>query len=254
MKRMLLTSVILLVVACRRSVPSPVEVAMTPEVAETGVVPALIAAFERISHVTMHVRIVSAGDALRSARAADVQVVFASASQSSDYATVARLAGAFASRDFAIFGPKKDRARVASAKSTTQALQRIARRHAPFCSATAIPDLVRRERGLWAAAGVDPATLKHRSECSGDEVSVLENAERRGAYTLAPLEADAGVGRNIDIHVLWKGTPDLREELDVILVRHVPRIRRDRDAEWFVQWLMSWQGRDVVRNLRWTGR
>jgi len=241
--------------ACRKKPPKPVEVVATPEIAGSGLVQFLMATFQRQNGVTMHLQVLPVAEASRLASEKKVQVVITDQSESKLIAGAeARLTGIIAFDDFILLGPRRDPAHVASAKSAVDALRRIANKQARFCTTTDVPHLRRREAELWAAAGIDPKGLRHYSECRGDAEAALRAAAGKGAYTLSDRVvfenmAESLSGR-LDLKVLSHGMPHLHDEYQVVLVEHTPRIRRDRDAEWFVQWLMSYQGRESVQNLR----
>ena len=235
--------------ACRAKPPQPVEAIATPDAAASGIVSAVVAAFQRQSGVKIDLRIAPQPDILRAASARAVQIVFVSETDAPAYVPMARLSGRFASEDFALFGPRHDPARVHTAPTAIEAFRRIAKRKSSrFCSATEAARSSEREKELWAAAGIDPHALRHYSECPGDDAAVLREAEQKNAYTLLEDQAAGAASTKMDMKPLLRAVPGLHDDYAVILVDHEPRIRRDKDAEWFVQWLMSYQGRDVVQN------
>jgi tungstate transport system substrate-binding protein len=234
--------------------PAPVEVALTNEIAGSGLVQTLIGTFEHKSAVHVNLRIVDRDKAFALARDRVVQVVFTAEPEAvRHYAPVARLASPFAARDFAIAGPDRDPAVVRRAEGTSEALRAIAKRRARFCSAVDAADLRERELQLWASAGLDPSRLPRHADCHGSVLTALQHAAALKAYTLTDASAATAAGTKFDIKVLRRGPPDLHDVYSVILVDHVPRIRRDQDAEWLVQWVMSYQGRDAVQSYRLDG-
>jgi tungstate transport system substrate-binding protein len=236
--------------ACRRKPPAPVEVAMTPAAADSGMAQALIAAFQRRSGVRIDARTVPEADAHRLAAQKAVEVVITTEPEARRvYAGVARLVSTFAARDFVIAGPRRDPARLRSATDAADALRRIARRNARFCSAVDVAPVRRWESRLWAAASVDPATLRHHEECHGDAATALQRAAGRQAYTLTEKDAAVAAEKKLDIKLFAEPSSGLHEDDSAVLVEHSPRIRRDRDAEWFVQWLTSYQARETIQNL-----
>ena len=235
-------------VGCRKKPSLPVEIATTPEIAQTGLVQSLTATFQRQSGVAMKLRIVEEEEALRLARARNVQVIVTDHPDSPRmYRNLARLSGPFAFDDFTILGPSRDPAHVRLAGGAVDALRRIAKRRAPFCSPVDVAHIRRREKALWTAAGVDPKSLRY-SECHGDAVEALREAGEKEAYTISDTVTTAAVGKNVDIEVLLEGTTRLHDDYSAVLVAHTSRTRRDRDAEWFVQWLTSYRGREAVQS------
>jgi ABC-type tungstate transport system permease subunit len=237
--------------ACRKKPPAPIDVGATPAVAESGLVQALVTTFMRQSGVKLHLRILPEEQLLPLARSGAVQVIFTSSpAASAEYASVARLSSSFAFHDFVLFGPSRDPARIHAATTAADALRRVGKRGARFCSAVDVPRIAARERQLWAAAGIDSGSLRRGTECRGDTLIALREADRSSAYTLSESQAAAASGADLDLKPLLEWSPDLHDSYSVILVDHAPLIRRDRDAEWFVQWITSYQGRDVVQNFR----
>jgi tungstate transport system substrate-binding protein len=236
--------------ACREKPPAPVEVAITPAAADSGIAQALIAAFQRRSGVRIDTSTVPEADAHRLAAHRAVQVVITTEPDARRlYADVARLVSTFAARDFVIAGPRRDPARLRSATDGADAFRRIDERNARFCSAVDVAPVQRWESRLWAAASVDPARLRHREQCHGDAAAALRQAARRQAYTLTDRDVAAAAEKKLDIKVFSGPSSGLHEDHSAVLVEHSPRIRRDRDAEWFVQWLTSYQAREVVQNF-----
>ena len=239
---------------CRNKPPVPIEAAATPEAAESGLVQTLIARFEQKNGVTINLRTVPKDEAYRLAGWRAVQVVFTTEPKAIlRYSAVARLAEPLAYHDFALFGPREDPAPVAMAASGADALRRIDERKARFCSAAGVVSVRQREAQLWKAAGIDPSVPRWRSDCGGDLSAALLEAAGRSAYTLSEAKAAAGLDKHMDIKLLLQGSSDLHDEYSVMLIEHTPRIRPDRDAEWFVEWLMSYQGREAIQSVRFDG-
>lgn len=239
---------------CRKKPPQPVEVVVTSRAAEPGLAQTLAATFQQQSGVKMNLRVAPEEEALRLAETQGVQVVITNAPDAAQrYQRVSRLTAPFAFRDFALFGPKRDAAHVRTASSAAEALRRIAKKKARFCSAVDVAGVQLRERELWTEAGLDPKTMSRRSACHGDALAALREAEEKGAYTLAYSQTDTVAGIKMDIKLLLESEPRLHDDYAAVLVEHMPRIRRDKDAEWFVQWLMSYQGRDAVQYYRLDG-
>ena len=237
---------------CRKKPPSPVDVALTPGVAETGLAQSLATSFEHRHGVKFNLRVVPEGEALRLAQSGAVQVVLTeNPSAAQAYAKVARLSDTLGVLDLAIFGPRHDHAHVHGAPSAVEALKRIASHEGHFCSAVDAPLVAKWEGRLWAAAGVDPGKLRHHAVCHGNTLTALREASLAEAYTLS--DARAASGTNIEIKQWLEGTEDLRQAYTAILVDHTPRIQRDRDAEWFVQWLTTYSGREAVEGYRLDG-
>lgn len=93
----------------------------------------------------------------------------------------------FLTSRFAIVGPADDPARVATARSAVDALQRLARHRARFVSRGDSSGTHERERALWRAAGIDPDGQAWYIESGADQTTTLHIADERRAYALADL-------------------------------------------------------------------
>ncbi|HEX7151699.1 MAG TPA: hypothetical protein VF618_09445 [Thermoanaerobaculia bacterium] len=226
-------ALILLLAACRRETRDPVLVVTSAEVAGTGLPQLLTQRFAAESGVPVELRIV---DVVEEQEAVLV---------TNDAALVqrlrprARLTTTFARDDFLIAGPRSDPAGVARAKTAPEAFRRIAEGKRAFCSASGIPRYRAREAAIWKAAGVDPRTNRRYRLCHGDPATLLRDTASRRAYTI--IDRSAPVPK--ELKVLLQGTPLLRNDYTAMLMT---RKRKPRNAEWFMQWLMSYRGRAVI--------
>ncbi|HYC89086.1 MAG TPA: chloride channel protein [Thermoanaerobaculia bacterium] len=81
-------------------------------------------------------------------------------------------------------------------------------------------------------------------------VAALEEASRRGAYTITDRSTfEAARATNKLVPILQR-SPLLHHHIEMLLARGE---RRHRNAEWFVQWVMSHRGRDIVERHRFDG-
>lgn len=165
-------------------------------------------------------------------------------------AKLVRLAQHVAYNDYLLVGPKRDPARAGSAKTAAEALRRIARRDRAFCSPVDVPELRHREAQLWEASPADPRDDRRYRTCKGTPLEVLREASRRSAYTLTDRSTFESAGPKVRLVPLLQGTPMLHNDLLVVLARPA---RRHPNAEWFVQWLMSYRGRDSIERYRYDG-
>jgi len=234
----------LLAFSCKRAEEKhPVELITTPEVLATGLVQHVVDVFAHQSHVQVHVRTVPFAQLAASADAADVVVTGDAATpQALERAGKVRLHNRFAFDDFAVVGPTRDPARVHRARNAPEAFRAIAARRRAFCAPVDVAALRKRELEIWAAAAVDPHEDKRYRDCRGDTATVLAEAERRSGYTLT-YRAAAEHERS---KVLLSGTPMLRDPFTILLLR---RPRPNKDAEWLVEWVMSFRGREVVQSF-----
>lgn len=240
--------------ACRRAdEQASVTIVTTPDLAGNGIVDPLARTFSAASKV--RTRVLVTEERLIPALLVDgvADVVFTSSpalQQELRRASLVRLANVVAYNDYLLVGPLRDPAGAKQAKTAPEALRRIARRDRAFCSPVDVPDLRHREAQLWEASPASPSDDRRYRLCRGTALEVLQEASRRRAYTLtdrATFEAAGTKGRLVPI---LQRTPLLQQRVEVLLAR---RERRHRNAEWFVQWVMSHRGRDMIERHRYDG-
>lgn len=253
-KRVLLVLCLAAVLACGgREQPSRITVVTTPDVAGTGVVAMLTERFARESKVPVRLIVTEerlAPELFERGVADVVLTVSPSLEQGLRKRAAVRLAQTIAYNDYLLVGPKRDPARAKTARTAAEALRRIARRDRAFCSPLDVPDLRHREALLWTASPAEPRDDRRYRTCRGSAAEVLEEASRRGAYTLTDRATFEAAGKKVKLVPLLQGTPMLHNDLTLLLLR-TPK--RNQNAEWFVQWVMSYRGRTAIERYRYDG-
>lgn len=240
--------------ACRRGEDRAlVTIATTPDVAANGIVTVLAERFavESKARVTVLVtdeRLVPG--LVRDGIADVVMTTTPSLDRGLRQSGRVLLAQTVAYNDYLLVGPRRDPARAKNARTAAEALRRIARRDRAFCSPADVPELRWREWLLWEESPADPEDDRRYRTCSGTPLEVLKEASRRGAYTLTDRATFEAAGRDVQLVPLVQGTPMLHNDLTILLMR-APK--RHPNAEWFVQWVMSYRGRDVIERHRFDG-
>lgn len=241
-------------IACgRRDERTSVTVATTPDLAGSGLVQRLAGRFAAESKVPAQVIVTEEGlipDLVRDGLADVVVTTSPALRDALQRAAQVRLTQTIAYNDYLLLGPKRDPARAGSAKTAAEALRRIARRDRAFCSPVDVPELRHREAILWDASPAAPADDRRYRECRGSALDVLQEASRRGAYTLTDRSTFERAGKDLRLVPLLQGTPMLHNDVMVVLARPA---KRHTNAEWFVQWLMSYRGRDEIERYRYEG-
>ena len=237
----------------RKSEASLVTVVTTPEVAGNGVAAMLAERFTRETHVPVAILVTEERLVmpLVTKKLADAVITTSPQLQRAlQQSGAARLADTFASDDYLILGPKRDRAHVASAKTAAEALRLIVRRDRSYCSPIDIPELRDREHTLWTAAGVKPEDDRRYRRCSGSAEEVLRESDRRDAYTITDRATFART-RRLGLVPLLERTPMLHNDYSITLVERGRDHRQN--GEWFVQWVMSFRGREAIEGYRFDG-
>ena len=214
---------LLLAAACRRPIaplPAPGVVVTTNDA--YALTQQLVAAFEKETTRHLAIRVVMPAQIPAATNAA---AVF-----SGDLVLKgAKLRSVFAYEDFFIVGPSSDPARIRNSPAANEALRRIAKRHRRFCSPVDFETPV-------IASGVP---------CHGTPADVLAEASKLGAYTIVDrASAEKSMPRRY--RILLRDVPPLHTAYSVALLAPAT----NRDAEWFVEWLMSYRGREVLGTVR----
>ncbi len=225
--------------------------ATTTSTNDSGLLDALLPAFESENDARVHVVAVGTGQAIALGEAGDADVILVHA-RSREEAFVAEGHGTARSdvmfNDFVIVGPTDDPASVAGIPQASDALAAIAAAEATFASRGDDSGTHSKERSLWEAAGMpsDPDAGWYKSLGQGMG-STLNYANEVGAYTLTDRGTFLAQGENLpNLRVMVGGTsidentdPSLLNPYGVIPVSpdkgHI-----DTDlAEAFVEWLTS---------------
>lgn len=253
--RRLFVCAVLAFVACRRA-PAPVTarpviVLTTPELSTSAVAHAIADAFHRQSSVAVEVRAVSSDEILQAADAKSGAVAIyrdPELDQELLQRHAVRLRSAFAREEYVIVGPHGDPARVATAKTAPDAFARIVRANRVFCSPADLPVLLEVEHAIWAIADEEPPADSDYRRCHGNATDVLAQAARFDAYTITD-RATAEARLPAHTRVLLGDVPMLSSTYVIALLEY-PQTARNRNAEWLVEWMMSYRGREVVQSLR----
>jgi tungstate transport system substrate-binding protein len=249
-----LIAMLLIAAACRREdEQGAVTIATTPDLAAGGIVEPLSRTFSAASKV--HTNVIVTEEALIPALVRDgvADVVFSSSpalQQELRRGSLVRLANVVAYDDYLLVGPSRDPARAKQAKTAAEALRRIARRDRAFCSPIDVPDFRYREAQLWAASPAASSDDRRYRLCHGTALEVLLEASRRSAYTITDRSTFEAAGAKSKLVPILQHTPLLHHHIEMLLTRGE---RRHRNAEWFVQWVMSYRGREIIERHRYDG-
>jgi tungstate transport system substrate-binding protein len=246
--------VMLLVAACRRAdEQAAVTIAITPDLGGNGIVEPLARTFSAASKVRTHILVTEERLIPALVRDGVADVVFTSSpalQQELRRGSLVRLANVVAYNDYLLAGPSRDPAKAKQSKTAADALRRIARRDRAFCSPVDVPDLRHREAQLWAASPAAASDDRRYRLCHGTALEVLEEASRRSAYTITDRSTFEAAGPKSRLVPILQRTPLLHHHIEMLLTRSE---RRHRNAEWFVQWVMSYRGRDIIERHRFDG-
>lgn len=247
---MIVAGAVLAAAGCApRADQARVVVGTTASAAGTGLPQSLVHRFGDESHQRIDLVIDGHASLISRVRdgGIDAAIVEASLLPKIRAARHVQLQNTFAYDDYLLVGPKRDPHVLAPQRDLAGAMRRIAEKNASFCSAVDVPDLHAAEAEVWSEAHIDPHSLRRNRPCKGDAAGVLAEAERRGAYTLTDRATFEGSPAGRKMKIVAPASPVLQNALTVVLFADP---MRNRNATWFVQWVMSYRGRELVDSYR----
>ncbi|WP_123401850.1 substrate-binding domain-containing protein [Inmirania thermothiophila] len=230
-----------------------VRLATTTSTENSGLLRAILPAFQGLTGYRVDVVAVGTGKALRMGRDGDVDVVLVHAPPAearfveAGYGVNRR---AVMYNDFVLVGPARDPARVRGLMDAAEALRRIAAAGAPFLSRGDDSGTHKKERALWRAAAVAPQGRWYRETGQGMG-RTLQMASELGAYTLVDRGTWLSQRARLALEVLVEGDARLRNPYSVIAVNPA----RWRDVNYLgamalIAWLTSPEGQARIGAYR----
>ena len=158
--------------------------------------------------------------------------------------------------DFVLVGPKADPAGVKGAKTTPEALKRIADKQAPFASRGDKSGTHAAELRHWKAAGIDVAAASggwYRENGSGMGPT-LNTAAGMDAYALTDRGTWLNFKNRDDLEIVFAGDPALFNQYGVILVNPAKHAHVKADlGQSFIDWLTSAEGQQAIADYKING-
>jgi tungstate transport system substrate-binding protein len=231
--------------------PAVLRLATTTSTADSGLLAAILPAFERRCACRVDVIAVGTGQALEIGRRGDADVVLVHARAAEDEFVAQRHARERRDvmyNDFVIVGPAGDPAKIASLASAREAFAAIARARVPFASRGDRSGTEVAEQAIWAAAQIAPAGARWYRSLGQGMGETLVAADEQAAYTLADRGTWLSMKHRLPhLRLLFGGAtladnkdPVLRNRYGVMAVN--PDVHPGVDfalAERFVDWLVS---------------
>jgi tungstate transport system substrate-binding protein len=234
----------------RAADPGVLRLATTTSTADTGLLGAILPAFEKICGCRVDVVAVGTGQALELGRRGDADVLLVHSYKAELQFLAERHARErfdVMYNDFVVVGPTADPAKVAAQKTAAAAFAAIAAARAPFTSRGDKSGTHTAELVLWEQAGLKPSGAWYRSVGQGmGETLVLANEQR--AYTLSDRGTWLSMRDKMSNLALLLGgrsivdnhDPGLRNRYGVLALN--PETHPGVNAvaaQKFVQWLVS---------------
>jgi tungstate transport system substrate-binding protein len=177
-----------LLAACGSQEPEVLRLATTTSTADSGLLDAILPAFEEEYNARVDVVAVGTGQAIELGEAGDADVILVHARAREDAFVEEGHGGPRSDvmvNDFILVGPTADPAGVQGMGTATEALATVAAAEALFASRGDDSGTHTRELGLWEAAGVSPDPTSGWYNSLGQGMGeTLTYANEAGAYTL----------------------------------------------------------------------
>jgi tungstate transport system substrate-binding protein len=251
---LVLLPLMLAVCGCQRPAER-LRMATTTSVENTGLLAAILPAFEATHHVKIEVLPVGSGQALALIKRGDADVGL---THDSDAEAAALAAGTVTGyrkimfNDFLIVGPREDPAGIAHAADAVDAMRRIAATGAIFISRGDSSGTHAREKILWTRAGQRP-TRERLLETGQGMSGTLRVASEKRAYTLTDRATFETFRSKLELTVQFEGGPALLNTYAIFLRAGLSGPTRDAAAA-LADWFADGEGRTLVAKFQANGR
>ena len=240
--------------ACQPS-PNVVRMATTTSAENSGLLAAILPAYERSAHVKVEVLAVGSGQALNLLERGDVALALTHDPPAEEAAiskgTIANYRKIMFN-DFVIVGPADDPAGIAGASDGVDAFSRIAARHALFVSRGDASGTFSREQQLWRQAGQHP-TEDRILETGQGMGGTLRVASERNAYTLTDRATFEQLRPGLRLASLYEGGPELLNTY-AIYIRAAATGADGAAATALTDWFADGEGRSRIAGFEANGR
>lgn len=230
----------------------PLVLATTTSVGNSGLLDAMTPEIRHDLSIDLRAHLVGSGLSLRMLENRQADIAISHAPQL-EAAMLSRHSGwtyrKLMYNDFVIVGPAGDPARVRHAGSAAEGMRRIAQSGVRFASRGDRSGTEERERALWRAAGVEPATDTLIATGQG-MAATLRAANATSAYTLTDRATFVQMKPVIDLELLLEGDAALLNTYAVIIPDDRPDDAAHRAAQRFATWLASGRGRELIAGFR----
>jgi tungstate transport system substrate-binding protein len=204
--------------------PSPanprLRLATTTSTEQSGLLAAILPAFEKESGYKVSVVAVGTGASLKIGEKGDCDVVLVHARALED----AFMAGGFGAErrdvmynDFVLLGPASDPAGISRASSAGQALSLISQKQSPFISRGDNSGTDVKEKDIWKAAGIKPSGAWYKEIGQGMAQAIMM-AEQTGGYTLSDRATWLAMKDKSSLKILYQGDKVLFNPYGIISV------------------------------------
>ena len=230
-----------------------IRMSTTTSTDNSGLLRAILPAFERKYGVKVQVIPVGTGKALKLAENGDVDVTLVHARPAED-AFVA--AGHGVNRrdvmynDFIVVGPGDDTAGIRGMKDVVEAMRKLKQAGVRFVSRGDDSGTHKMELSYWKLAGIEPAGPAYLSAGQGMGEGVTMSASLRG-YTLTDRATYAAYRSRTGLEILVEGDARLYNPYGIIAVspNKYPGVNY-RGAMTLIEWITSAEGQKLIANFK----
>ncbi len=205
--------------------------------------------FEREAGYVVDVVAVGTGQAIRNAMNGDADVLLVHA-RAAEEAFVAENYGMARANlmynDYVLIGPVEDPAGIGGQSSLKAAMRAMAQSNKPFVSRGDDSGTHKKEKMLWASAGLDPKGSWYRETGSGMGATIRMAVEM-GGYTLTDRATWIAFGDKGTHRVLFEGDAKLFNQYGIIVVNPAKYTHVNiKGARAFVDWMLSERGQELI--------
>lgn len=227
-------------------------IASTTSTQNSGLFDILVPAYEKATRYAVKVEIIAVGTgrAIRHAKKGEADMLFVhdpfreAKFVSEGYGVNRR---AVMHNDFVIVGPASDPARVKHAKSAVEAFEDVADKGAPFVSRGDDSGTNIKELDIWDDTGLNPKGKGWYFEAGAKMGDTLIVADQKKAYTLSDIGTFLNYEKKVQLNVLFKGDPVLRNNYSVIALNPERfASAKYREAMDFIAFVTSPEGQKLI--------
>ncbi len=204
--------------AVAQAAPKSIILATTTSTQDSGLLDVLVPMFEKESGIQVKTISVGSGQAMKMGERGEADVLLVHSPDAEKkfmaegYGTTRRLV---MHNDFIILGPPSDPAKVKGAKAA-EAMKRIAQSGALFASRGDNSGTHAKEKGLWKAAGLNPAGAKWYQQTGLGMGETLNVAAEKKAYVLTDRATYLALKKGLGLEILVEGDGKLLNIYHVI--------------------------------------
>jgi tungstate transport system substrate-binding protein len=231
-------------------------IASTTSTKDSGLFDILIPAYKKATLYDIKIEIIAVGTgkAIRVAKKGEADMVFVHDPFREEKFVVEGYGvnrRAVMHNDFVVAGPVKDPAGIKKLKSAVEVFEEIAETGVPFVSRGDDSGTNIRELDIWDDAGINPKGKGWYFEAGANMADTLVMAKQKRAYTLTDIGTFLKYESKLDLKILFRDDPILKNSYGVIAVNpdKFPKAKY-REAMDFIAFVTSPEGQRLIANYK----